>query len=197
LSWVAVAIGGAAVVGAAGSAYASNQASDASVKGTKQALAEQQRQFNIGLNLYEPQRSLGYGAMSDLASLYGYNLAPYQSSNQLLYGNTGQPITVKGNAGGGGGGGGGLAGAGLGGALGAFAGPVGMVAGGLLGSALGGGGEKKVVGGVIDPTSGTVDAQGGTAGRDPGVHRVPAHRAGHGEPERQGAQEVREPALGH
>jgi hypothetical protein len=54
----------------------------------------------------------------------------------------------------------------LGGALGSFAGPVGMLAGGVLGSALGGGDEKKVVGGVINPTTGMVDAQGGTAGRD-------------------------------
>jgi hypothetical protein len=86
MSWVAVAIGGSAVLGAGAGIYGANQASDAQVKGGKDAIAEQQRQYNIGLNLLEPQRALGYGALSDIAGMYGYAMPQYTPVNQLMQG---------------------------------------------------------------------------------------------------------------
>jgi hypothetical protein len=90
MSWVNV---GAAAVSAGAGIYASNKAGDAQAKGGKNAIAEQQRQYNIGVNMLEPTRALGYGATSDLASMYGYRLPQYTPVNALM-----------GGAGGGGGG---------------------------------------------------------------------------------------------
>ena len=87
--WLALAIGGSAVLGAGASIYAADRASDAAKKGGDAALGEQQRQFNAGMTALEPTRALGYGALSDLASLYGYALPGYTPLSSLM--NGGQP----------------------------------------------------------------------------------------------------------
>jgi hypothetical protein len=67
-------------------AYGASQAgkaADKSGKGGQNALAEQQRQYNTNLTMLEPTRALGYGAQSDIASLYGYRLPAYTPLNAL------------------------------------------------------------------------------------------------------------------
>lgn len=92
--------GGAALGGALGFLGA-DKASDAQKDAAGKSVAEQQRQYNIGLNMLEPSRALGYGAMSDLATLYGYNLPQYQSANSLLRNaSAGQGVTGVGPSGG-------------------------------------------------------------------------------------------------
>jgi hypothetical protein len=102
MSWVAI---GAAAVGAAGSIYASNQASGAQKNAANSNNALQRDALNTQLRMYEPNRALGYGAASDLASLYGYSLPEYTSLNQLLSGSGGYGNGAggyRGSAGGGG-----------------------------------------------------------------------------------------------
>ena len=66
----------AALINAAAGAYGSQQAADAQGKGSKDALALQRQQYNDALAMLEPTRALGYGATSDLSSLYGYRPRP-------------------------------------------------------------------------------------------------------------------------
>lgn len=67
-------------------AYQADRAADKSVEGGKDALALQQQQYNNAMMMLEPTRALGYGAQSDLASLYGYQLPQYQTAASLLGG---------------------------------------------------------------------------------------------------------------
>lgn len=143
MTWVRVAIGGSAVVGAGAGIYGANQASNAQQHGANQAIHEQQREYNTALQLLEPQRYLGYQAGADLSHLYGWATSGYQPASQVISGNFGQPISVHGGSHGGGGGG-----------------LLNTLSGGLLGSLLGGGGGKKQRGASIDPTHGTVDIPG-------------------------------------
>lgn len=93
MPWI---IAGGAVLGGALGFLGADKASDAQKDAAGKSVAEQQRQYNIGLNLLEPSRALGYGAMSDLAALYGYNLPQYQSANTLLQGGYGSTGGVQG-----------------------------------------------------------------------------------------------------
>jgi len=148
MSWIAVAIGGSAALGAGASIYGSNAAADAQKKAGGKALGEQQRQYNIGMNMLEPQRALGYGALSDIASMYGYALPQYAPANQLLA--SGSSSRVNGNAT--------MQGGGM-----QFTGPI-TVNGrrgrtdylnpaGVFGI---GGSDNRAFGGTIDPLAGTV-----------------------------------------
>lgn len=81
MSWIAV---GGLVIGAAGSAYSANQAgkaADKSVKGANAGIAEQQRQFNLIMEMLQPQRQIGTSAINTLNRLYGY--APARASAGL------------------------------------------------------------------------------------------------------------------
>lgn len=96
MTWAAI---GASAVSAGAGIYGSQQAANAQSDAAKKNAALQQRNMLIQLGLIEPQRQLGYGAMSDLASLYGYNLTPYQTGNQLMnpyaYGGAGNGGTIQ------------------------------------------------------------------------------------------------------
>jgi hypothetical protein len=74
------------VIGAGAGMYASDKASDAQKAGSRAAIDEQRRQYNSTLQMLDPARSLGYGATSDLANLYGYSLPQYQGANDLITG---------------------------------------------------------------------------------------------------------------
>jgi hypothetical protein len=77
------AIVGGSALSAIGGVLGSNSAADAQEEASKRALREQQRTLGIQLGLLEPSRYLGHQAMGDLASLYGYGMAPYASASQL------------------------------------------------------------------------------------------------------------------
>lgn len=83
MTWWAL---GASVAGGVYGAYQSGEAADAQGKAGKKNLALQQQMLRMQLGLVGPSRQLGYGASSDIANLYGYNLSPYQSDDQLLNG---------------------------------------------------------------------------------------------------------------
>ena len=157
MSWVAVAIGGSAALSAGAGIYGSQQAADASAKGSKNALAEQRRQYDTGLTMLEPTRALGYGAQSDLASLYGYALPGYTPLGQLNGQLPNVPIKVKANQGSGGGNG----------LLSKMPNPSPLAG---LGhnplDYLGGSDKPKSYGGMIDPRTGTVDVKGAGAKKD-------------------------------
>lgn len=94
---------GASVIGAGAGIYGANQAAGAQRDSAQQNAALSRQNMLMQLGLIEPQRQLGYGAQSDLASLYGYSLSPYQSANQLMNPNSaggmgGGLITVNGRA---------------------------------------------------------------------------------------------------
>lgn len=89
MSWVAVAIGGSAVIGAGAAIYGANQAADAQGDAADQNARLQQQAMNNQLRIFEPNRALGYGATSDLASLYGYTLPQYTPSAALISGSGG------------------------------------------------------------------------------------------------------------
>ena len=133
----------AAAVSAASGIYGANQAAKAGTKAADQNAALARENLGVQLGLVEPARALGYGAQSDLASLYGYTLPKYQTGYELMNPSAGSggPIQVNGRAGG----------------------QYGTNPGAPLGlndpisSALGIGGSRATVyGGSIDPRTGTV-----------------------------------------
>jgi hypothetical protein len=71
MSWVAVAVGGSALVGAAASSYAGNKAAGASKDATQASVAEQRRQFDLTREDTAPYRQVGRGALGKLSQLYG------------------------------------------------------------------------------------------------------------------------------
>ena len=89
---------GASAIGAGAGIYGANQAADAQGDAARQNADLQRQNMMLQLGITEPQRALGYGAQSDLATLYGYNLPEYQSANQLMNPGMGGggPITVNG-----------------------------------------------------------------------------------------------------
>jgi hypothetical protein len=89
------AIGGGLLSAGAG-IFASNQAANAQEEAAKQAADTQRRNMMMQLQLQEPQRNLGYQALGDLSSLYGYSQSPYTPVSQLQANLT--PITAKGAA---------------------------------------------------------------------------------------------------
>lgn len=93
MAWVAAL---AALASAGAGAYSSNQASKAAKQGSKDATQAQINSLLALLQMNEPQRAMGYQAMGDLSSLYGYDMAPYTPYAQLA-------STVTGGGGGAGG----------------------------------------------------------------------------------------------
>lgn len=66
---------GAVVVGVAGAAVQADAAGDASraqVKGNNAAIAEQRRQFDLIMQMLQPQRQIGLNATNALNQLYGF-----------------------------------------------------------------------------------------------------------------------------
>jgi hypothetical protein len=72
MTWVAVAIGGSAVVGAGASVYAGNKAAGATNSATNASIGEQARQYNQTREDFAKQRGLGNSALDQLARLYGF-----------------------------------------------------------------------------------------------------------------------------
>jgi hypothetical protein len=68
MTWVAVAIGGSALVGA----YGANKAANAQVQGTREAIASQEKMFNIQNEQQKPYREAGYSALSDISGMKPY-----------------------------------------------------------------------------------------------------------------------------
>lgn len=83
MAWAAVL---AAFLGAGAQAWSADQSAGAVGAGSKEAIKQAVADRNLALRIYEPSRALGYGAMSDLASLYGYALPGYTSYDQLING---------------------------------------------------------------------------------------------------------------
>ncbi len=81
MSWVMV---GSTAISAGASVYGSQQAANAQSDAAKKNAALQQQNMLMQLGLSEPNRALGYGAMSDLASLYGYSLPGYRTNSELM-----------------------------------------------------------------------------------------------------------------
>lgn len=79
----------AAAISAAGSYFGSQSAADAQKDAAKKNSELERLGMNQSLTMIEPNRALGYGAASDLASLYGYKLPQYTPLNQLLSGQFG------------------------------------------------------------------------------------------------------------
>jgi hypothetical protein len=89
MSWMAVAVGGSALISAGASAYSSNAAAGAQGDAANKNRQLQQLGMNQSLAMFEPNRALGYGASSDLASLYGYAMPEYTPLNSLINGQFG------------------------------------------------------------------------------------------------------------
>lgn len=70
---VAVAIGGAAILGTAATVSAGSKAANAQKDASNQTVAEQRRQYDITRNDLAPYRDTGYAALGKLSSLYGVN----------------------------------------------------------------------------------------------------------------------------
>lgn len=68
---VAVAIGGAAVLGAGATVYASSQSSKAASRAAQQANDTQQYMYDQTRADQAPYRTVGYGALNKLADMYG------------------------------------------------------------------------------------------------------------------------------
>lgn len=77
---VAVAIGGAAVIGGATSVIAGNKAAKAQKNAaaqqaqiSREQIAEERRQYDLARSDYAPYRETGYKALDTLSSMYGVN----------------------------------------------------------------------------------------------------------------------------
>jgi hypothetical protein len=72
MPWGAVVGAGIGLIGASMQSSAAGDAANAQLQGATNATAEQQREFNTVQGLYAPQRNLGYSALGQLGSLYGF-----------------------------------------------------------------------------------------------------------------------------
>lgn len=91
--WQQIASSVSSLVGNAANWAGARSASRKEQKNLRRAQQIQQRNLLMNLGMYEPNRALGYGAMSDLATLYGYSLPEYQTSNDLA--RTTTPLSPK------------------------------------------------------------------------------------------------------
>ncbi len=87
MSWSAVIIGGGALLGGIISSQGSGDAADAASRGSREAIEEQRRQFNLMLQLLAPGQQFGEQAINELSRLFGFDTAP-QETNELLTGTT-------------------------------------------------------------------------------------------------------------
>lgn len=77
MTWVAAAAAGAAIVGGVVQSNAAKKAAGAQGQAADASIAEQQRQYNLARQDQAPYRTVGTGALNQLASLYG--LPQYQA----------------------------------------------------------------------------------------------------------------------
>ena len=74
---------GGSILGAGASIFGANSAADAQEEAAKRQAQAANRNMLMQLGIQEPQRNIGYQALGDLASLYGYSMPGYSSLNQL------------------------------------------------------------------------------------------------------------------
>jgi hypothetical protein len=68
MTWAATAIGGSALIGA----YSANKAANTQAQGTRDAIASQEKMFNIQNEQQKPYREAGYSALSDISGMKPY-----------------------------------------------------------------------------------------------------------------------------
>lgn len=83
MSWAAVIGAGGAVVGGLIASSGSKSAANAQTQAAQQSAEMQRRNMLMQANIYEPQRNIGYQALNDLASLYGYSQPGYTDLDSL------------------------------------------------------------------------------------------------------------------
>lgn len=89
MSWVAVAIGGSAVIGAGVGMYSANKASNAQADAAAAAQATQLQMFNRTQANLQPYMDTGKGALISLGQLYGINGAgPYNEASLAAFRNS-------------------------------------------------------------------------------------------------------------
>lgn len=76
MSWAAVIVGGASLVGSAVASRGGKKAADAQVKGADAGIEEQRRQFDLIMQMLAPQRQVGNNALNTLNRLQGYGDLP-------------------------------------------------------------------------------------------------------------------------
>lgn len=91
--WQQIASSVSSLVGNAANWQGARRASAQEKKQLQRAQQIQQRNLLMNLGMYDPNRALGYGAMSDLATLYGYSLPEYQTAQDLAATTT--PLSPK------------------------------------------------------------------------------------------------------
>lgn len=80
MPWI---IGGASILGAGIGVMGAKSAANAPEEAAKRQAQAANRNMLMQLGIQEPQRNIGYQALGDLASLYGYSMPGYSSLNQL------------------------------------------------------------------------------------------------------------------
>jgi hypothetical protein len=70
-------------ISALGGIFGANSAADAQKRAADQSAETQRRAFMAQLGMYEPQRNVGYQALGDLSSLYGYSMPAYSTPGDL------------------------------------------------------------------------------------------------------------------
>lgn len=91
--WQQIASSVSSLVGNAANYLGAKSAASKEQKNLRRAQKIQQQNYLMNLDMYDPNRALGYGAMSDLATLYGYTLPEYATSQQLAADTT--PLSPK------------------------------------------------------------------------------------------------------
>ena len=74
---------GAAILGGLISSSGSKSAANKGAKGSRNAIVEQRRQFNLMLQLLDPQRRFGDQAINELSRLFGFDPTPLTELNEL------------------------------------------------------------------------------------------------------------------
>lgn len=90
MTWVAVAVGGSALISGGAAIYGANQAASASQSGTNASIAEQQRQYDQTRTDFAGQRALGNSATDALARLYGFPSTAGAAQREAA----GQPVQI-------------------------------------------------------------------------------------------------------
>lgn len=83
----------ASAISAGAGIFGANQAANAQADAARDQARTARRNMLVQLGMAEPQRNVGYQALGDLASLYGYSMPEYSTLNQLTA--TLTPISSK------------------------------------------------------------------------------------------------------
>jgi len=92
MPWGALVGGALGLVGASMQSSAASDAANAQTQASQNSIAEQEREFNLIQQMLGPQRNLGYGAMGQLAGLFGLPNPNATSTNSLFPANPSNSI---------------------------------------------------------------------------------------------------------